>query len=380
MIRIFQYLFLILILLQSAKGLSQNGNSVALHLQVYDEGICLPMLPSNFYSTSRYQKTKSVLQSGSYYSRMCTYLNSLDSTDLKPQSNHKIQASSLQLQSNLDYELVFIRLNGFERTNSDSMVIKISKLAKDAQLIIPFKQGVFRLEKMKFFKNIKANTAPDFSTSENVDIKNTLQLDSIAYYADGKKKANFYMVAANFPIYYVQEFDSVNTSYYAQGYRMISNYNGKKIVTKQAIWADEDYTKYGYWEYFENGKRVKHEYRLSMLLEKFEWYPSGQIRSENYYGDYLKKRKYVQYLDNGNIKEEFYIGSSISHSFIKSYAYSTQGKVILINTYHSSNGITKQGLQKRTLFYQSGKLKMEENFIGTYSIKYYKEDGTERIN
>ena len=161
---------------------------------------------------------------------------------------------------------------------------------------------------------------------------------------------------------------------------MISNYNQQTLNSQQSIWANPDNTKYGYWEYFENGKRVKHEMWMSVLQEKYEWYPSGKLKFISHYGHYNKEKKHVFYLENGSIMEEFHFQTKTRRSFIKSYEYSSLGKIILINTYNSINGITKQGLQKREVFYPSGKLKMMENFTGGYQIKYYNEDGTERIN
>jgi hypothetical protein len=104
-------------------------------MQTYDEGICYPVTKSNFYSTSRYQKSKLVLQSGTYYSTIYAEIISLDSADLDPQSNHKLQSSSLKFNPTLTYELVISRNDGFDKTDPEKMVIKISKLEKDAQLI-----------------------------------------------------------------------------------------------------------------------------------------------------------------------------------------------------------------------------------------------------
>ncbi len=378
MIRIIQYLLFCSILLYTTYGNSQNTDTVELHIQVYDQGICIPMLESNYYKTSCYQRTKSVLQSGDYYSTINAYVNSPDSADLRPQSNHQLQSSSLQFNPTLDYELVFLRYNGFDRSSPDSMVIKISQLDKSAQLTLLFKKGKFTLEKMKLFRKLKPNASPDFKASKSY--KTTLRIDSTAHFTNGKTKARYFVVHPNFPLYYVQEFDSINPSCFAQGFRLISNYNGPKVPTYQSTWGNTENTKYGYWEYFEHGNRVKHELWASRLQQKFEWFPSGQLKFAMQFNGSNNNMSYIHYLKNGDIKEEYQTKTTTRSSFIKSYTYSPQRKVILINTYNSTNGITKQGLQKRALFYPSGKLKMVENYIGTYSIKYYNEDGTEKNN
>ena len=46
--------------------------------------------------------------------------------------------------------------------------------------------------------------------------------------------------------------------------------------------------------------------------------------------------------------------------------------------YNSDDGILKNELNKRTIYYPSGQIKVEENFGTYYTIKYYNEDGTER--
>ena len=233
---------------------------------------------------------------------------------------------------------------------------------------------------MKFYKALNSDESPNFRAEKSLPFKNTLKLDSTAYFPNGKKKANYYLVTANFPLYYVQEFDSINPNSYAQGFRMMSNYLVRGAPMNQSIWDNSENTKYGYWEYVENGKRIKHEMWASMCQQKFEWYPSGQLKSATHYGQSNKELKHSYYLQNGAIKEEFHVQSATRNSFIKSYAYSAKGIVILITTYHSINGISKQKLQKRELFYPTGKLKMEENYVGTYTITYYNEDGTKRIN
>jgi len=380
MIRFIQYFLFSSILLYSTNGYSRDTNSIALHIQLYNAGICMPMLPSVYYGTSIDQKTKSVLQSGSYYSTIYAYVNSPDNAHLMPQSNHLLQSSSLQFNPNLDYELVFLRYDGMNRNTPDSMIIKISKLDQDSQVILDFKKGNFTLKKMKLFENIKTNVDPDFRSIEKIDFKNTLKLDSTANFKNGKKKAKYYIVSENYPLYYVQEFDSVNPGSYSQDFRLLQNYNSPVAMIRQPVWANLESTKYGYWEYFENDKRIKHELWASVRQQKFEWYPSGRLKSETFLGQANKPMTYKYYLENGDLKEEFQTQSATQKSSIKTYKYSIQGALILINTYNSSNGITKQGLRKREIFYPSGKLKMEENYGGTYTIKYYNEDGTERVN
>jgi antitoxin component YwqK of YwqJK toxin-antitoxin module len=114
--------------------------------------------------------------------------------------------------------------------------------------------------------------------------------------------------------------------------------------------------------------------------EKYEWYPSGSLKFTSHYGASYNLSKHTIYLENGAIKEEYLAQTPTQNSVIKSYYYSPEGVLLLINTYNSNNGITKQGLIKRELFYPSKKLKMVEILGTNYSIKYYNEDGTERIN
>jgi antitoxin component YwqK of YwqJK toxin-antitoxin module len=339
------------------------------------------MYASIYYSTSKFQKSKQVFQCGSYYSTIYAYVNSPDSAHLMPQSNNLHQSGSLKFNPKLDYELVFLRSDGFNRNTPDSMIIQISKLDKDAQLIIPFHKGTFKLKKMDFFQELDNNGIPNFR-DPSIDIgKQRMKLDSTARYANGKIKAKYFIYAKNFPLYFVKEFDSINPSNYSQGFKLLTNYNiaTSTVSLGNPIWTSSDNTKYNYWEYFENGKRIKHELWASALQEKYEWYPSGQLKSSLQSGQSNKPSKYICYLKNGSIKEEFQMQSQTQRAFYKTYAYAPNGNVVLINTYNSTNGITKQDLQKRETFYPSGQLKMEENFGSYYNIKYYNEDGTERI-
>jgi antitoxin component YwqK of YwqJK toxin-antitoxin module len=378
MIRLIQGFLTVGLLLHSLNGFTQDTNTVELHIQVYDKGVCTPLIPSIYYSTSKYQRTKSVFQGGSYYSTIYVGVNSTDSAHLLPQNNHQLLSSSLRFNPKLDYELVILHYDGFNRNSPDSTVIKISKLDKNAQLIIPLKKGKYDLKKMKYFKELKSNLAPDFRSVERKEFKNTLKLDSVARYTNGEKKAKYYIIADNFPLYFVQEFDSIHPSDYAQGYHL-KNHNGGIAYPGTPIWSNAASSKYGYWEYFENDKIVKHELWASMLQEKYEWYPSGQLKYATQYGHSNKENGHVFYLENGNIKEEFRMQTTTQSSYLKTYAYSSKGKIAILTTYNSINGLTKQDLQKRELFYPSGQLKMEENYVGAYTIKYYNEDGTERI-
>jgi len=375
-----RYLLFTSLVLHAGRAMSQKKQTTTLHIQVYDEGVCLPMLKSNFYNTTKYQQTKSILQSGLYFSTILVYLNSLDSADLNPQTNHLLQSSSIQFNPTLDYELVFLRSHGFNRSSPDSMVIKISKLDKDAQLLLPFKKGEFKLKKMKHYSELKNTASPHFNPEELNISKPSLKLDSTAFFANGRIKAKYFMVDAQFPLYYVQEYDSSNPATYAQGYHLLTNYKIGKTTNLQSVWANRGRTKYGYWEYFEKNKRIKHELWAAILQQKFEWFPAGQLKFATHYGHANKEIKHTYYLENGAIKEEFHMQSASRNSFIKQYIYAVQGHVVLINTYSSKNGITTQGLQKRELFYPSGKHKMVENFQGTYAIKYYNKDGTERTH
>jgi len=259
------------------------------------------------------------------------------------------------------------------------MIISISNLDSDAQLILPFEKGHHTLSKMKYFEKLNSGTPVDFISAQSKGLECSLKLDSTAYYSNGNTKAKFYVITEHFPLYYVQEFDSIMTSSYSQGFHLMSNYKTPQPTYYQSVWASPSNSKYGYWEYIENGSRVKHEIWASMLLEQYEWYSSGQLKSETYYGQTHGEMKHAHYLENGSIAEDYNMASTTVGSFLKAYAYNSKGALILINTYHSLNGISTQGLQKREAFYPSGVLKMEENYVGTYSIKYYNEDGTERV-
>lgn len=379
MIRIIQCFLLGIVLLYSSNGWSQDTNSVELHLQIYDEGICYPLVKSNFYSTSRFQKSKAVFEAGAYFNTIFVEVISSDSADLKPTSNHKLQSGSLRLKPDLEYTLVISRGDGFDRANPGKMLIKIPKLKKDAQVIIPFEKGEFHLTKMEFFKELELKSQPNFRTLESKKFKSTLKLDSTAFFPNGRQKAKYYIVADNFPLYFVEEFDSINENLYSQGFHVLQNYKLDGFQHGRSPWINSENTKYGYWEYFENGKRVKHELWASVPQEKFEWYASGELKSESYYGHYNQGLRYVHYLANGLIKREFSAQSQTNLGLIKSYNYSPQGILILIDIYKSSNGITKQELYKRELFYPNGKIKMKEELGGNYYIKYYNEDGTARI-
>ncbi len=362
--------------------MSQSSASSELHIQLYDQGICVPLLETNRYSTSRYYKSKSVFQSGAYYSTIYVYVNSLDSGDLKPQTNHQLQCGSLQFNSSLDYELVLLKYDGFNKSSPDSMVIHISKLAEDAQLILPFKKGKQSLERMKYFNTLKKKNSPKFAPENDKRLTNQLKLDSTTYFANGGIKTKYFKVADNFPLYYMQEFDSINPSQIAQGFRLLSYYKkGQEMpLAQSSIWTNNTNSKYGYWEYFERDKRFKHELWAGTLQQKFEWYPSGQLKFASFSGHSKQDMKHVYYLEDGKVKEEFFTQTNTRRSAIKEYSYSKKGDLILVETYDSLNGITRQGLQKRELYYPTGSLKMEENFIGVYSIKKYNPDGTERVN
>jgi hypothetical protein len=319
---------------------------------------------------------------GSYYSTLQVYVDSPDSAHLHPQSNHQIQAGSLNLNPKKEYQLVITRSEGFNKNTLDSMVIKIAHLDKDAQLIIPFQKGTFTLNKMKFYKELKESESPNFMNEESLPFKNTLKSVTTTFYSNGNKKAHYYQFYPNFPLYFVQEFDSVNPNHYAQGFRYINIISATNFdqFTTHSIWTNPYTNKYGYWEYFEDDKRLRLELWASTLQEKYEWYPSGSLKFSSQYGASNNLSKHTIYLENGAIKEAYLAQTPTQNSVIKSYCYSPEGVLLLINTYNSNNGITKQGLIKRELFYPSEKLKMVEILGTNYSIKYYNEDGTERIN
>jgi len=274
---------------------AQDTNTVELHLQIYDQGVCIPMHESIYYSTSKFQKSKQVFQCGSYYSTLYVYVNSTDSAHLLPQSYHQHQSGSLKFNPQLNYELVFLRSNGFNRNTPDSMIIEISKLDKDAQITLPFKKGRFKLKKMDLFQGLESNGTPDFKKS-SIDVgKQKMKLDSTAYFDNGKKKAEYFIYAKDFPLYYVKEYDATNPDNYSQGFRLLTSYKipNTEFFLGNSIWTNADYTKYNYWEYFENGACVKHELWASVMQHKHEWYPSGQIKSTLQSGQTNKASKYV---------------------------------------------------------------------------------------
>ncbi len=376
-----KYVIFSLIILASGLAWGQDTVVSKLHLKIYDEGVCYPMVRSNNYSETYRPYPLTVLQSAGYYSTIFATVRATGASDLNPQHDHKTLSSSLQFNNKLDYVLVIFRSKGFDRTTPDSMVIKISELDCDAQLVLPFKTGKYNLQKMKFFTPIKKNEAPNFLSTESYGIKNELKLDSTAYFANGKSKALYYEVAASFNLFFVQEFDSIDPMSYAQGFRLMSNYHypahDKKLPI--AVYGNKETNKYGYWEYFENGVCIQHEMWTGWLNGQYVWYPSRKIKWENHFDYYSQKPNKVYYLENGAIKENFYLDETSRVPLLKIYAYSDDGHVAIVKTFKSANGITKQELVKRELFYPSGQLKMEENFTGNYTVKYFNENGTERI-
>ncbi|PWH86863.1 hypothetical protein [Brumimicrobium oceani] len=377
MIRNILYILVGIFLFFSTHGLSQKADAVELHIQFYDRGVCYPMQTSHKYPGSKYLKTKSIFKSLAYHSRFYIEVISSDTADLKPKFNHELKSSSLRLNPNLDYELIIYRYEGFDITENELMTIKISKLGQDAQLILPFKKGVFNLKEMKYFKELKQDTLPNFKAvnTEN-EIKNRLELDSTAFYSNGAVKAEYYTLADNYPLYFVKEFDSIHKDKYAQGLRLLTSYNLNAESIYKSIWSNSDNTKYGYWEYFENDKPVKHELWASIISEKYVWFSSGKLKTKIDFGGYNKSKKYTHYLENGLIREESKKIDQTNQYRVISNLYSSDGTLIQRNTYDTFDGFTKQNLYKREVFYPSGNIKMEEILMGTYNIKNYKEDGT----
>lgn len=347
-----------------------------LHLQIWDEGVCTAMLPSPSHAYFRYKNTKHVLQSANYHSMLYAYVISKDSGDLNPKVNHQNQSSSLQFKPLLSYELLFLRSQGFDKSKPDSMVIEVSNLTQDAQVMIPFKKGKFKLRKMRHFKTIQKN--PQFNLTTWPPFKLSLKLDSTAYYINGKPKVKYYQVAPNFPLFYVQMYDSLDPSKIAQGYQLIQPHQRTWNSLKVPVIGNAFQSKYGYWEYYQKGKRTRHELWSAVLKEKYEFFANSQLKSESYYGNAQRETKHVYYNMKGAILEEYVAKSNKQKESLKIYTYSTMGSLVILSIYNSANGITKQGLQKRSLYYPSGKLKMEESFSPTYHIKYYNEDGTQK--
>ena len=382
MIRLIQNSIFLLTLLLSIEALGRDTNNIELHLQLYDQGVCFPLRTSQNYSTSKHQKVKYVFQCGSYYSTIHVYVESRDSADLQPQENHQFQSSSLKFNPKLKYKLVIVRTRGFGNTKPDSMVVLVEKLQQAAQVRISFKKGSYKLEKLDSFEKIKTNAAPNFTREAQFRMKKVLKLDSTAYYNNGEKKTEYYIYEKNFPFYYVQEFDSLNPLNIARGFRMLSQYKNPQLARpyQLSVWNNSDYSKYDYWEYYEGDRLVKHELWSSRLQQSFEWYPSGRLKSKIEWDNSNKLVKYSRYLESGLIKEKLIPTRGANTAEIEYYIYSSDGELVQINTYHSDGGMEKREMKRRSVFYPSGQLKMEEQFGRHYTIKYYNEDGTNRIH
>lgn len=382
MIRLIQNSIILLTLLLSIAAFSRDTNSIELHLQLYDQGICFPLRESKNYSTSKHQKVKSVFQCGSYFSTIHVYVESRDSADLQPQENHQFQSSSLKFNPKLKYQIVIVRNQGFESTKPDSMVIFVENLNQAAQMQLSFTKGSYKLKALDSYEKIETNAAPNFIREAHFRMKKYLKLDSTDYYNNGEKKTEYYIYEKNFPFYYVQEFDSLNPLNIARGFRMLSQYKNPQLARpyQLSVWSNSDYTKYDYWEYYEDGVLVKHELWASQLQQTFEWYPSGQLQSKTDLGSFNQVASYSRYLENGLIKEELTPPQGVETAEIKSYIYSTDGSLVQINTYHSDGGMKKREMKRRSVFYPSGQLKIEEQLGRHYTIKYYNEDGTNRNN
>lgn len=367
------YIYLAFCLLSSSLSFNQSNNSSTLHLQFYHEGICDPIEISTHYSNNIYQNTRTVFQSGGYYSTVFMLVRTKDTSDLNPQTHHQSKSSSIELNPLLDYDLIITNYKGFNRINADSMIVKIEKLKHDAQVVIPFKKGTFALKEMTHFKKIEKNSIPFFETRDKLGIKLKLKLDSTAFYKNGNVKSKVYLITKNFPLFYSQEFDSATSSLTAEGCLLLLQNNSN---TNNAVWKDNLSNKYGYWNYYFNEAFYKHEVWAGYKFGEYEWYQNGQLKSEHSTSQYNKPTTKKYYLKNGLLKEEFVTSTNNRNNFLKEYFYSSKGKITMINTFKSLNGITREELVKRKLFYSTGALKTEENYENNYHIKHYNEDGT----
>ncbi|RFC53161.1 hypothetical protein [Brumimicrobium aurantiacum] len=372
-------ILLVALMLHPDISFGQNDNTSQLHIKLVHDGITYPLIVSNNYPTSKNYKIRTVFSTSTYYSRIYILLKSKDTSDVFPKENHKIQSGRLSLKSDQNYQLKIIKQDGFNLNIQDSMVISIKKLEKDAQLILDFKKGKYQLEKMKTFQTLKKSELPHFNSYNFQEHKIKLKLDSTAYFKNGNVSVKYFLVTKNFPLIYVQEFDSINPSKFAQGFRLITAYKhpqGPQI--NLGNWTQNSNNKYGYWEYFQNENKYKHEFWSSVLLESYEWFNPKKLKEVYTFQQRNYNTTIKVYFKNGLLKSEFTRIHQPYSAELKEYNYNEEQNLILLNVYHSDDGILKNKLKKRLIYYPTGKLKMEEKFDSQYNIKYYNEDGTER--
>jgi hypothetical protein len=357
---------------------AEDTNSVALHLQIYNEGICLPLVPNQPGNTTPKNYPIQVFESGGYYRNFFVSIKSDTPTAFSPRVNHLLQAGVIQLKPNTNYEILLVRYHGFNNAQPDTMRIKVKELTNNAQVMLGFKQGTFSLNKIKSFKKLTKNTDSSFDRSDENQFENTLKIERTTHYANGNLKVRVYRLAENFPLKYVQEFDSLFPENYAQGYRMEVAQAGINRRLS-SIWKTGDVTKYGYWEYFEEGKRIKLELWQTYPQKQFEWHKSGELKKETHFGAINKVDRHKEYTADGKVIIEFERSATAQQDGIMDcYLFTENGMLAMCNSYASSNGVTRKDLVKRVVYYPSGQPKMEERFEGGYTVKNYNEDGTEK--
>jgi hypothetical protein len=377
-----QLLFFFCLLLT---GTGHARDAVKLYFQVYNQGVIIPLYPSNSYGLYPNQKQQ-IFACGTYYHTLNISVKTKDSTHLNPTSNHKIQAAFIEIQKDEVYELEISRKKGFDNTGGlEYMKIEISKLNTDGQLIIPFKAGTYKLKEMKFFDPLDIGESPDFFSSRAA-FKNEMKVDSTSRYSNGSLKAKYYEQYPNYPLYYVEEYDSITKELIASGFRLMIAQVDYWATTKKAVWSNSDLNKHGYWEYFKDGVRTKHKLWAGGLMEEFHWYSAGKLKYEFHQSTpYPIKNdsevlKFAYYYPNGNIYRRCFSEKSSRTSFLEFYTYDKKGRILLLERYTCIDGVSPEKLIHRNLYHSNGRLKMSEEFSPSYQIKYFNPDGTEKKN
>ncbi len=359
------------------------GNTVKLYLQVCNQGVIVPLYKSNSYMLYP-NEHQQLFACESYYHTLNISIRTKDSTHLNPTSDHKLQAGLIEINKDQEYELEISRKKGFDNTSGlEYMKVQISKLNTNGQVIIPFKEGAYKLKEMKFFDPLDLGESPDFFSSRAA-FKNEMKLDSTSHYTNGSVKAKYFIQYPNYPLYYVEEFDSISKEMTAAGFRMLIKQVDYWAINKKAVWSNTNLNKYGYWEYFKEGVRTKHELWAGGLMEEFHWYSVGKLKYEFHQSTPYPQNKdsevlkFAHYLSNGNMDHRCFSNNSNRSSFLEFYTYDNKGRILLLERYSCIDGISPEKLIHRSLYYPNGQLKMSEEIKPSYQIKYFNNDGTEK--
>ncbi|PKR79805.1 hypothetical protein CW751_13320 [Brumimicrobium salinarum] len=367
-------LFSLLSFVFSSPFASGQKNEHQLHFQLKSNGISIPLIKSNRYETTQIGEIKKVFESGTYYRLFEVEVITNDTSDLVPVSNHKWQSAALTLRVKEKYQVIISSSEGNLNQAPKKMILDISHFKNNAQVVIDFKKGEFELKKLESYSII--DTVPNFEVKKGDEVKINLKAHQTFRFSNGEKKAVYYKLSEDFPLYYVQEFDSIQQGKFAQGMRLIqgelSDINSE---CNTPLTSEEHQNKYGYWEYFAENAMVKLAYFSYNLREKYEWFPIGELKSELIINNANKIQKNVSYLENGQIKSELLQQNGGNQYRITYNFYLDNGKLIMRKVYHSSNGINKEKLIERTTFYDSGELRMHETLGKNYNIRKYDKDG-----